>query len=72
MKKKILNIAAILVALATLNALGTVFFARDAEFILRSTGCSYILGLGSIGLFFIGLAYPKKVYLPNGEAYITD
>lgn len=60
MKKKILISAASLVAAATLLGIATALFGKDPELIVRLTTVASILGTGSVGLFFIGLAFPKE------------
>lgn len=60
MKNKILSFSAILVIMATTVSLGTTTLASDPELILRMTGVAYTLGLGSIGLFFVGWVFPKE------------
>ncbi len=60
MKNKILTMAAVLVGLATILGIGTAGFAHSPETITRLTSVCAILGTGSIGLFFVGLAFPKE------------
>lgn len=61
MKNKILMIAAGLVLSASCLAIGTTLFmdAANAALAIRLMSVSGFLGLGSIGLFFVGLAFPR-------------
>ena len=61
MKKKILITSGSLTLMATLLAIGTTLFVDDTSvgMAVRLMSVSGFLGLGSIGLFFAGLAYPK-------------
>ena len=56
MKKNVLIGSASLVILATSVATGTLLFSSNTEHIGRLMSVSGVLGLGSIGLFFVGLA----------------
>ena len=60
MKNSILNAAGVMVGLATLTGVGTALLASDPELITRFTTAATFFGLGSMGLFFVGLAYPKS------------
>lgn len=62
MKNKILIIAAGLVLAASVLAISTTLFieASNAELSIRLMAVSGFLGLGSIGMFFVGLAFPKE------------
>lgn len=60
MKQNILLTAGAFVLAATLTGLGTALFAHDPQFIARATTVASIFGLGSMGLFFVGLAFPKQ------------
>lgn len=59
MKTKILNASGIMVGLATFTGVSVAFFGTDPEIITRATTAASFFGLGSMGLFFVGLAYPK-------------
>lgn len=59
-KTTILLTSAALVGIATTTGLGTALFATDPQVIGRATMVAGIFGLGSIGLFFVGLAFPKE------------
>ena len=59
MKTQILLTSGGLVLAATTTGLCTALFASDPSIIARATTVASIFGLGSIGLFFVGLAFPK-------------
>ena len=59
MKNKILTSAAGLVASATILGVSTALFAVDPTMIARLSSVGGILVVGSMGLFFVGLVYPK-------------
>ena len=54
MKNKVLLTSAVLVGLATSTGIGTILLAHDEHAVTRLLTVSFILGLGSIGLFFVG------------------
>lgn len=58
-KTKILLTSGALVLAATTLGIATALFGTNHEQILRLTTVASILGTGSIGLFFVGLAFPK-------------
>jgi len=60
MKEVILKLATGLVTTAVLLSIGTSVIVSNPEIILRVSGISTSLIIGSIGLFFIGAVYPKK------------
>lgn len=60
MKNKILTVAAGLVGVATFGGVVTALTVTSPELIARFSSASGILALGSVGLFFVGLAYPKN------------
>lgn len=60
MKNKILLTSAGLIGLATSTGIGTALLASNPVTITRLTTVASILGVGSIGLFFVGLAFPKN------------
>jgi hypothetical protein len=59
MKNKVLIASAALVGAATILGVGTTLLVEDLLLITKLGSASAILGLGSIGLFFVGLAYPR-------------
>jgi hypothetical protein len=59
MKKNILLGSVACITLATTVGVATALLAVDPTFIARLTTASSIFGLGSIGLFVVGLACPK-------------
>lgn len=60
MKTKILLGAGALVLSATTLGVSTALFVKSPELLVRFTTVASILGTGSIGLFFVGLAFPKE------------
>lgn len=60
MKTKILLTSAGFIGLATTLGVGTALLGSDPVTITRLTTVSSIFGLASIGLFFVGLAFPKN------------
>lgn len=60
MKKNILLASAGAATLATSISLGASLFASHHEAIIRATTSSWTIGLLSVALFFVGLAYPKE------------
>lgn len=58
-KTGILISSALLVVAATTLGVTTALLGHDPEQVVRLTTVATILGTGSIGLFFVGLAYPK-------------
>ena len=60
MKKKILLVSAGLVSSATVLGVITTLFSHNPESAMRFATIAYILITGSVGLFFVGLAYPKE------------
>jgi hypothetical protein len=60
MKKKILMGSAGMVTLATVSSVLVSLFSTDPEMAIRMTGVNTTLIVGSIGLFFVGLVYPKE------------
>lgn len=61
MKKKILLGSAALVSSATILGIGTALFSHDPGFATRLAAVGYILVTGSVGLFFVGLVFPKEL-----------
>ena len=59
MKNKLLLGSAGCVVIATSSSILTSLFCDNPELILRMTGVNTTLIIGSIGLFFVGLAFPK-------------
>lgn len=57
---------------ATTTALGAALFASDPSIIARTTMVATILGLGSIGLFFVGLAFPKEQVAQESSRALKD
>lgn len=57
MRNNLLKGSAFFVGLATLIGIGVTLFASNPEILSKGYRVSGILGLGSIGLFFIGLEY---------------
>lgn len=60
MKNAILLMSGTLVLAATTTGLTTTLLASDPGTIARMSAVAGILGLGSIGLFFVGLAFPQQ------------
>jgi heme/copper-type cytochrome/quinol oxidase subunit 3 len=60
MKKKILLASAALTVIATTLGITTALAVHDHELGLRLATVGWILVTGSVGLFFVGLAYPKE------------
>lgn len=60
MRNNLLKGSAFFVGLATLIGIGVTLFASNPEILSRGYGVSGILGLGSIGLFFVGLAVKNE------------
>lgn len=60
MKNKILLSSASLVVLAAILGIGNALYGTDPETIVRLSTVTGILVGGSMGLFFVGLAYPKE------------
>lgn len=60
MKNKILLCSAVFVIIATASSVLVSLFSSDPELALRMTGVNTTLIIGSIGLFFVGLAYPRE------------
>lgn len=60
MKTQILLTSGALVLLATTVGLATAVFGHDPNTIARATTVASIFGLGSVGLFFVGLAFPRQ------------
>lgn len=60
MKNKILIGSASLVVGASMLGILTALLASDPVIITRLSTVSGILGLGSVGLFFVGLVFPKQ------------
>lgn len=60
MKKKILIGSATSATLATTISVLTALLTSNMEVVLRATGVSYSIGLLSIVLLLIGLAFPKE------------
>ena len=60
MKKKILLASAGLVAIAISVGIPTALFCHNPELAVRLSTVGYILVTGSMGQFFVGLAYPKE------------
>jgi hypothetical protein len=58
MKTKILTGSALLVLLATGTGVLTAVYGHNPETITRASSVAGILGLASVGLFFVGLAFP--------------
>ena len=67
MKNKLLLSSATATTLAVLVGVFTALFATNEETITRMAAVSNILVLGSVGLFFIGLATPKESGKPTNE-----
>lgn len=61
MKNKILLTSAGFVITATVSSVLTALLFTDPAFAIRMTGVNTTLIVGSIGLFFVGLAFPKEV-----------
>jgi hypothetical protein len=59
-KSSILLTSGGLVLAATTLGIGTALFGHNPETMVRLTTVASILGTGSIGLFFVGLAFPKQ------------
>lgn len=59
LKNKILIGSGTLVLLATSSGVLNAMYGSSSEGALRLGLVSLILGLGSIGTFFVGVAYPK-------------
>lgn len=57
-KTSILLASATLVAAATTTGVATALYGTDPQTIIRLTTVASILGVGSIGLFFVGLVFP--------------
>lgn len=60
-KSAILTVSAMLVVLASSTGILNATLVSDAEIAARIGAISLFLGLGSIGLFFVGLAFPSNV-----------
>ena len=60
MKNNILNTSAGLVLGGVVLSIGSAIFSSSPETLVRITGVSTTLIVGSIGLFFVGLVYPKE------------
>lgn len=58
-KSSILLTSGALVLSATGLGIATALFGHNPETMVRLTTVASILGTGSIGLFFVGLAFPK-------------
>jgi len=58
-KQKILLVSAGLVSVGVLSSIATSLLVSDPEMVLRLAGVNTTLIVGSIGLFFVGFAYPK-------------
>jgi ABC-type glucose/galactose transport system permease subunit len=58
-KKKILMGSVVCIGIATVVGVGTALLAVDPIFITRMSTVGSLFGLGSVGLFFVGLATPK-------------
>lgn len=67
----LLTSGALVIAATTLGVL-TAMFGNDAHTIVRLTTISGILGTGSIGLFFVGLAFPKEQPVTESSRAIKD
>lgn len=72
MKQNILLTSGGLVLAATLVGLSTALFASDPSYIARATTVASIFGLGSIGLFFVGLAFPKEATVSESSRALKD
>lgn len=59
-KSSILLMSAALVLSATGLGIATALFGHDPQTMIRLTTVASILGTGSIGLFFVGLAFPRQ------------
>ena len=58
-KNSILLGSGALVVVATALGIGTTLLGHNPETVVRLLTVASILGTGSIGLFFVGLAFPK-------------
>jgi hypothetical protein len=59
-KTGILTTAAILVLSATTLGTAVALLGKDTESLFRLYAVASVLGTGSIGLFFVGLAFPRE------------
>lgn len=59
LKQKILLTSAGSVVIATLSSIVTSLLVSDPETVVRLTGVNTTLIVASMGLFFVGLVYPK-------------
>lgn len=59
MKKVVLNGSAASIILATAIATSVTLFSTQPEFLARGLSVASFFGLLSVGLFFVGLVYPK-------------
>lgn len=59
MKKNILLGSGTCALLATTSAILTTTLTTDPQVFARAMACSGYVGLLSIGLFFVGLVFPK-------------
>jgi len=71
-KSYVLLTSAALVLGATTLGIGTALFGHNPESIVRLTTVASILGTGSIGLFFVGLAFPKPVTVSESSRALKD
>lgn len=69
MKNSILIVSAVLVGLATTLGIMTTILANNEASAIRAFTVAGILGLGSIGLFFVGLALPRDASV---NAYLNS
>lgn len=60
MKNKILLTSVAFIAIATTISTATIIFGHDVDTSARAVGVAWTFGLGSIGLFFVGLAFPSN------------
>lgn len=70
-KSGVLTGAATLVVTATVIGVITALVGRDSELVIRLTSAAGVLGLGSIGMFFVGLAYPRQAGVTDGNTKTT-
>ena len=61
MKTKILLTSVGSIGLATTIGIATAVLGHDPETIARATTVASIFGVASVGLFFVGLAFPKSI-----------
>ena len=71
-KTSILLSSAALVLGATTLGIGVALFGTNPETMVRLTTVASILGTGSIGLFFVGLAFPKPVTVSESSRALKD